>query len=277
MALKTPYLAAENSAMERRSRALHRFLAGSPIALLIAVGLVGHIRKPPYAHPAGSAEYDRQVLAYQPRVAATHAFRRGDDEPSLLEVAEAKVWIEGYASGALKPIGPAVYEDHLRDGVRGEIVRNGLNLASDVALAADRTLAKGKSAEGAQEALLASETAFGLRNFEIQAYLQSLLLVRRGLGLVAQAWPSLPNATKDALRPRIQALRVDSSEVDQLAKIENDQFTDYLRRQKIASPRDADPRLDGGASDQEVAAAKRSVNMSNARVAFFFGGSEGKK
>lgn len=273
MALKTTYLADDHSGMERRARALHRFLVASPIALLIAVGLVAHLRKPPYPQPAGNAAYNRQVLAYQNRVARVEELRkmRGAATSALVE-AEARVWVAGYRSGELVAVPPAFYEDHMRDGVRGEIVRAGVALSSDLALRAEQSLHAGKALQATEQALLAGETAHGFRNFELQSYLQSLLVVRRSLGIALRAWPSLPKAERTAIRPRVAALRVDAAEVDRLLETSRKQLGDYRRRQKVDSQKEMnDRRIDEGPEIQEAAAAKRSVGMSNARVAALIG------
>ena len=271
MALRTPYLAADNAGMERRARALHRFLVASPIALLIAVGLVAHLRKPPFPHPAGSAAYDRNVLAYRDRVAEVARLRKLPAGAPNAE-AEARKWVAGYRSGELVAVPSAFYEDRLRDGVRGEVVRAGVALSSEVAQRAEQSLRAGDAPRAAELALLASETAFGFRRFEFQAYLQSLLGVRRGLGTVIEAWPALPEEKRAALRPRIAALRIDAAEVDGMAEAARDNLRDYLRRQKVRSLEEMnDPRIAMGPEVQEEAAAKRSLKISNARVAALAG------
>ncbi len=266
MALKSTYLAADHSGMERRSRALHRFLVASPIVLLIAVALVAHLRKPPYPHPAGNAAYDRSVLAYQSRVAEVERLRKMNGAATDATVeAEARAWVVGYRSGELAAVPPAVFEDHLREGARGEILRAGVSLSSDLAVRAERALQAGNATQAAAQGLQASEVAFGVRNFELQAYIQSLLIVRRGLGIAARAWPSLSPAERAALRPRAAALQIDEAEVEQMVELERDQLRDYRRRQKIDSSNEA--LATQGSSEAEAKAAQRSLRISNARVA----------
>src|SRR5690349_2225028 len=110
------YLAADDYAMDRRSRRLHRFLVSSPVVLLIALSAVGHLRKPAYVGAAGSPEYDRQVLAYRDRVVAVaEIVHHKEAEKQRFLPVEAGKWVAGYRSGTLLPLRPAAYEDHLRD------------------------------------------------------------------------------------------------------------------------------------------------------------------
>ena len=102
MTLDTPFLAAESPAA-RRSRALHRFTVASPLVLLMAVGLVGHVRRAPYAAPAGMAEYDRRVLAYGPRVAAVRSLAAQARLPLAQVRVEAERWVDAYRAGRLVP------------------------------------------------------------------------------------------------------------------------------------------------------------------------------
>lgn len=251
--------------MERRSRALHRFLAASPIVLLIAVGLVGHYRKPPYPHPAGGADYNRRVLAYAPRVKAVQDIDpSGSPTVTPEEVAEARAWAEGFASGELQPLVRAVYEDHLRDGARGEALRAGLGLAADLSFDSERAIEAGKpTAAAVDEALLAAEVGHGLRTFEIQAFIRGLLIVRRGLTVVEKAWPALSPTVKARLRPRIEALRVEEGEVDEMATKERVILQDYLERQQL---RTLPSGLESGPTGPEVEAARRGAKASNAKV-----------
>lgn len=270
MVLEPTYLASENSAIERRSRSLHRFLVGSPVALLVAVGLVAHFPKPPHRQPSGSAGYDRQVLAYVGRVAAAQKLRKAGGSDAEV-YGQSRSWVAGYASGELVAVAPAGYEDHLREGVRGEILRAGLSLASEDAVRAGRSLFAGRAKQAAEGAVLAAETARGLRMFEVQAHLQCLVVVRRSLLVVEAAWPSVPAATKAALRPRIEALAFDPAEVEQLYDTERAQFEDYLRRQQITAENEADYGAPNWPNGKEAHAAGRIVQTSNSRIKALLG------
>ncbi len=269
MALKTEYLASENAAAERRSRALHRFIVGSPIFLLLAVGLVGHVHPKPYAHPASNGKYDRQVLAYRERVATVEAMMAGPDASTDALESEAARWVAGYDSGSLVAVPPAVYEDHMRDGVRGQIVRAGLALASALNLRAESSLRSGRFEDAGRDALLAAQTAHGLRGFEVQAFLQSLLASRRGLGLLAEAWPHLPPSERTAMRVRLETLSVDGGEIGALVTKDRQQAEDYRLRQRITDPGPTFANM----ARVSVAAATRSARMTDDRIRSLVDGS----
>ena len=264
MALPSPRLAAVNAVAERRSRALHRFIVASPVLLLIAIGLVGHLRHRPYASPAGTAEYDRRVLAYRERVAAAQALPDDDSPPFGPYSVEASRWVAGFRSGALTPLTPATYEDHLQTGVRGEVFRSGLTLALGLAVAAERRLDTGHPQDAASGALLCAQTAHGLRGFEIQACLQSLLVQRRAMGVLAGAWPSLAPSARRAMRVSIADLRVDPTEVERMWAAEEARNEDYERRQRSFPSDVRQTALALG--KQAVAAIRRSARASNGQI-----------
>lgn len=271
MSLKRPFLAAENSAMQRRQRALYRFLAGSPLALLLAVAAVGHFPHPPYPHPAGNADYNARVLAYRDVVAASQELRRARAPSADGLVRLAHEWVDGYAAGRLSPIESAVFEDHFRDGARGEIVRAALDLATTLSLRASRSQESGQAQTAAEQAVLAAETAFGVRGFDLQSHLQSLLAVRRCLLILELVWPRLDPEAKEALRPRLRRMVVAPGEIDALATREQTQLDEYLRRQKIPASSLGSPELRfiEGPNTEERAAAKRGAQFSNARIEAF--------
>lgn len=264
MALKSPFLAAESSAA-RRSRAFHRFTAAAPVLLLVAVGTVGHVRRAPYAHPSDLASYDREVLAYAPRVAAVQAMSDGYRLPPFAPLRrEAKLWIEGIRLGRLVPLEPAYFEDHLRDSPRGEVLRSGLTVSTFLSLYADRELQNGRAESAMGVALEAAQVAHGLRGFEMQGLLQSLLVQRRATTIMAQAWPSLPVRERTAFRPAIKALFIDARDVARLQSMERDQFEEYRRRHKVAPD---DVLVDDEVSEgQQTRTSERSIRVGNALV-----------
>ena len=261
MPLDSPYLAAANSAAERRSRALHRTIVAAPMLLLIALGLIGHLRPRAYPHPAGMRDYDARVLAYRDRVVAVAGLMEEDRQPTLDALErEARNWTAGYAAGTLVPIEPAAYEDHLRDGVRGEILRSGLGLASRLLTAAQTAVPQSPS-EVARTSLLAAETVQTMRGAEMQALLQSLMVQRRALALLSKAWPSLPEAERARFRPRLARLAIATDEVDRIAAAEAAREADYARRQSL-------PAF-GKKDSPEFATARRSVGMTGDRLRAF--------
>lgn len=262
MALRSTHLAA--NAADRRSRALHRFIVASPILLLVAVGLVGHLRHPPYPSPGGSPDYDRRVLAYRERVLAVAALPQDDAPPLKPYFEEAQRWLAGFDSGTLTTLSPAVYEDHLRDGPRGEAFRAGMTVASGLAAAAERAVEDKRNDEAATAALAAAQVSNRLRDFELQACLQALLVERRSVGILARIWPSLSSDRREEIRKRLTGLRVDPREVDRLSKIENDQIEDYFRRQRLTP--DQRQLSTYQFADQAEAAIRRSIRMGNARI-----------
>ncbi len=272
MALNLPYLAAENSAAERRSRALHRFIVASPILLLLAVGLVGHRRHAPFSGPAANEDFDRRVLAYRDRVVAAEALPQDEFPPLGPYLTEARRWNAGLDAGDLTPLIPAAYEDHLRDDVRGEIFRCGIAVASGLTLASERCLKAGQPVEASADALVAARLSNGIRGFELQACLQALLSQRRAIGVVARAWPSLSHSERITMRNSLAALWIDPHEVEGLATREKAQLKDYVRRQRGAiGERDMSVYEFG---DQAVVAIRRSVRLSNERIAALLKGDE---
>ena len=268
MAVKTPYLAAENSAMDRRSRGLHRFLVSSPVLLLIAVGLVGHIKKPHHEGAAGSADYDRRVLAYQPRVVVAEDVmlpQRHADPEKIKE--EAQNWAAGFAAGKLTALQPAAYEDHLGSSVRGEVLHAGLGLSSALAIHAEETMRKGRTEDAAEEAILAAETAFGLRGFELESHIQASMTIRRTLVLLTQAWPLLSPTQRDAFRVRLRAMKMGADETLKLANLEKKQRRDYIQhlgKENVAA--DFAPDRQDETTDREQAASQRGLVEHNARL-----------
>ena len=264
----TQYLAAANSANLRRHRALYRSIVASPFVLMLAVGLVGHIHGKAHFQPAGSRDYDRRVLAYRDRVVAVEAALGSSQTSSSDLEREAQRWISGFASGDLTSLTPAYYEDHLRDGSRGEVLRAGLALSTALSVRADEALEGGKVVEGARDSLLAAETSHGLRNFEISGFLQCLLTSRRGLSVLASAWPHLPTIERNALRPQLRALTIAPKEIDALQALDRDQRDDYQSRQGSASLQSPgiDLRLQRSMRMLEVSTMERSVRVNNARI-----------
>ncbi len=268
MAVKTPYLAAENSAMDRRSRGLHRFLVSSPVLLLIAVGLVGHLKKPHHIGAAGSAEYEKRVLAYRERVAAAQkllvTLRHSD--PDGIE-AEAKNWSDDFAAGKLTALPPAAYEDHLANGVRGEVLQTALGLATSVIIRAEHTVQE-KPAEAAGAAMLAAETAFGVRNFELESHIKASMVARRSLNLMIQAWPTLPEATREAYRVRLRSMVMPEDETQKLADLEKRQLREYIQRMGQESlNKEFSEAKENATTDREELAARRGTREHGARLA----------
>lgn len=260
MALKRSHLAPADPT-ERRSRVLNRLIVGAPLGVLLAIGLVGHLPRRSYPRPASTAGYDRRILAYRERVAAVDALKEGANPSVESLVAEASRWTAGYASGALAAIPADVYEDHLRDSPRGEIVRSGLDLSARLTTNAEAAIARRRFSEGASEALLGAETAFGMRGFDIQGHLASLLAVRRAIGVMSRAWPSIPSAERDAIRERLRTLTTDPDEIDALLEADARNRADYDRRWH--SPGGLE-RL--SVREPSRTAALRSVRLSNARL-----------
>ncbi|RYG26026.1 hypothetical protein EON82_04935 [bacterium] len=218
--------------MDRRSRRLHRFLVSSPVVLLIAISAVGHLRKPAHVGAAGTPEYDRRVLAYRDRVVAVQSLPRSEKASKLASLtAEADKWVDGYRSGTLLPLQPAAYEDHLREGVRGEVLTAGLRLGSQLTYQAGQALEQKSYAKAASTSVLAAETILGLREFELQAYLQCVYSARRSLTGAQGAWPFLSKAERDALRPRIEAMRLTAQEPETLLRLDEHLLNDYINRQ----------------------------------------------
>lgn len=268
MSVKTPYLAAENSALDRRSRGLHRFLVSSPVLLLVAVGLVGHLTKPHHEGAAGTADYDQRVLAYQPRVAAAEALMIPLAQPDLKKIhEEAKKWTDDFASGKLTALQPAAYEDHLRDGPRGEILHDGLELATTLAIHSEESWRQGNAAVAADEAMLAAETAFGLRGFELESHIQASMTIRRTLALLGEVWPKLSTTDREAYRARLRTMKMGADEPKKLADLEKLQLKAYVQRQGRENlPPDMVPERQNESTDREQAAAEHGVEEHNARL-----------
>jgi hypothetical protein len=268
MAVKTPYLAAENSAMDRRSRGLHRFLVSSPVLLLIAVGLVGHLKKPHHEGAAGSADFDRRVLAYRPRVAAVQDLLMSlkHSNPSKIE-AEAKNWSDDFAAGKLSALQPAAYEDRLGNSVRGEVLHAGLGLATSVVIHAEATMRQGHTTAAAEEAMVAAETAFGVRGFELESHIQASMTIRRTLNLLRQAWPQLPEAIRETYRARLKAMKMGEDETEKLANLEKQQLREYVQRMGIENlPADFSEAKQNAATDREQLASRRALTEHNSRL-----------
>ena len=264
----TQYLASEYSATLRRYRALHRTIVASPFVLMLAVGLVGHIHGKPHFQPEGTRDYDRRVLAYRNRLISAEAML-SMDRPSRFDVEhEAHQWVLGFASGDLTSLKPAYYEDHLRDGARGEVLRAGLGLSTELALRAEGAIREGRLVGGARDGLLAAETSHGLRDFEISAFLQCLLTARRGLNVLTSTWPSLALAERNALRPRLRLLLVNPEEIEALRRLESDQRDEYQTRQGSASlsTQGVELSLQKNIKRSEASAMARSVRVNNARL-----------
>lgn len=264
----TQFLAAENSATLRRYRALYRSIVASPFVLILAIGLVGHIHGKPHFQPTGTRGYDHRVLAYRDRVVAVGAIL-ASPEPSRSDLErEAHRWVAGLVSGELSDLRPAFYEDHLRDGPRGEVLRAGIELSTTLALRAEEAVHRGDSYRGAYDGALAAETSHGLRNFEVAAFLQCLLTSRRGIGVVASAWSRLSPEQKDALRPRLRALTVAPGEIEALRNLERRQTEEYQVRQ--GSPPVEVEGLDRSLIERnksaEASSMTRSVRLNNARL-----------
>lgn len=232
MGLMTSYLAAEDSTMDRRARGLHRFLVSSPVVLLIAISAVGHLRKPAHIGAAGTADYDRRVLAYRDRVVEVERMTNPEAPPRVTALeSEAQKWTAGYRSGTLEPLQPVAYEDHLRDGVRGEVLTAGLMLSSRLSAGAKTALEKGNYAQAAKDSLLATETVFGMRDFEFEAYLLCIHSARRSLDTLESAWPHLSAPERLALMPRLKELTVDPKEQEELIELDERHISDYFERQ----------------------------------------------
>lgn len=269
MSVKSPYLAAEHSAMDRRSRGLHRFLVSSPILLLLAVGLVGHLKKAHHVGAAGTAEYDQNVLAYQKRVARAEDILGPFDPGTISQVMEeAGNWAKGYADGTLKTLEPAAFEDHLNDSPRGEALRAGLGLSAELGVNAEEEVAKGQVADAAEKALVSGEAAFGLRNFELQAHIQCTMALRRTLNILTRAWPQLPAATRAAYQVRLRPLIVPEGEPAKMAALEKQQLKDYIKRQGRENiPPEIDIDKEDSTTDRQQMAAERSIADLNGKIA----------
>ena len=179
MMVESPFLAAENSAYERRTRAFYRFVVASPLVLLITLGLVGHLHKPAFTGAKGSAEYDRRVLAFRERViAATRATSKvtGSEEEA---VREAKAWVSEFEAGKIGALPPAAYEDHFRDSVRNEVVATALLLSSKVVSGAEREMLAGHPASAARRALLGAQAIAPLGESELIASVETVMAERR--------------------------------------------------------------------------------------------------
>ena len=266
MVLNTPYLASEEPAA-RRSRALRRFTVASPLVLLLSVGLVGHVRKAPSPQPAESVDYDRRVLAYGPRVAAVRSLLAQGAPPEADVRREAGRWVAGRRSGALAPLPPAYFEDHLQGGVRGEVFRSGIALSSILAARAARAREEGQVERASADALLSAQLARGVRDFESQTLLQALLVQRRATTLLIGLWPGRSARRRTADASALRSLLVPRSDVARLRALELRQFEDYQRRQKIA-PKVADHqgRFLDSLEERQAHALDRSVSISNASV-----------
>jgi len=267
MSVKSPYLAAEHSVMDRRSRGLHRFLVSSPVLLLLAVGLIGHLKKAHHVGAAGTAEYDQNVLAYQGRVAAAEALlsRTGPPVDAILE--EAGRWDAGFTSGQLKPLEPAAFEDHLNDGARGQVLRAGLGLSAELGLRAEAALRDGQPGRAAEEAMTSCESAYGLRGFELQAFVQSTMAVRRGVLVLSRAWPSLTSEEREGFRKRLRPLLAPLDEPEKLANTEKAQLKEYVQRQgREYLPPDVDPTKEDDTTDRQRMASDRSLADMNAKI-----------
>jgi hypothetical protein len=218
--------------MDRRARGLHRFLVSSPVVLLIAISAVGHLRKPAHIGAAGTADYDRRVLAYRDRVVEAERITDPDGPSNLAALEnEAKKWTEGYRSGQLEPLQPVAYEDHLRDGVRGEVFTAGLMLSSKLSANAKTAFENGRYVQAASDSLLATETVLGMREFEFEAYLLCIHSARRSLDTLELTWPHLSAAERLALKPRLEALIVDPKEQETLIDMDERHVNDYFERQ----------------------------------------------
>lgn len=257
MAFHSPFLA---DAAERRSRALHRLVVTTPVLLLIVLGLIGHTRRKSSPQPSEKAGHDTQILAYRERVIAVAALSaEGPDTPLKSLEQEACRWVQGYRSGLLVAVPPAFYEDHFRDGVRGEILLAGLRLSNDLISAAE--IRCPDPVTSARDGLLAAETAHGLRGSEIQALLQALIVQRRGVELLAHGWRALPPGERRLLRKRIAGLHVDPKEIDRMKRDLEKRRDDYQRRMGSAQM-DEDPTTERG-----YRSAMRSVRSSNVLLA----------
>lgn len=275
MALKTHYLASEEYAMDRRSRRLHRFLVSSPVALLIAISAVGHLRKPAYHGAAGTVEYDRRVLAYRDRVVAADGLTSRGAHASFAPLrTEAQNWADGFRTGKLAPLQPAAYEDHLREGVRGDVLTSGIRLSAQLSAAARRALHQGRFPEAANASLLATETATGMRRFELEAYVLCLHSARRPLDLLGTAWPNLTVQQRLNLKPRLEALKVDLQEPQALVQLDDRLIEDYLSRQGRQSsvPRQ-NPFALAKAREQRTGTAQKVTAAHNRIISAMIGSS----
>lgn len=234
MGLKRNFLADENAAQDRRSRALHRFLVATPLVLLLTVGAVGHVQKPPHADAHSDQAYDQAILAYRDRVTAVNLLARTPARIARRLIgAELLRWREEMRLGHLRPIPPIAYEDHLRDGLRGEIVHTGLDLV-DMSFAEVQARAATDPKGAVDEAITAAEVAKGLENFELQAKLLAMIPLRRSLATIEGLWPRLDRDDRRTFAGRIADLKSEAGEVDRLAKVEWANVDDYARRQQIS-------------------------------------------
>ena len=207
--------------------------------------------------PSAKKDQDREILAYRDRVIAADRLAAQFPDASLEDlIAEALHWVHGYGSGTLVALPPILYEDHLADGVRGEILFSGLGLSSNLITTAECRLKSAPTAL-AQTGLLAAETAHGLRGFETQALIRVLAAQRRAVEVVATVARAMPAHERRKLRKRVLRLVTDESEVERMMREERRRIDEYRRRQRSEE-------TDVSDSPQKSLNARRGLSTSNA-------------
>ena len=119
--------------------------------------------------------------------------------------------------------------------------------------------------EGARAALLAAQVARILRAFEIQGLLQTLLVQRRAVFVLAQAWPSLPAQERAGAESALRTLLVAPTDVESLRALDRRQLEEYRRRQRLG-PVAETSIYERMSAQQETRAVERSVGINNAHV-----------
>jgi hypothetical protein len=199
----------DNGSVSRRLQKgrLARLALASPVILGVGLALAPQDQAVSYEewHRATETQHQR-VMAFRDVVRETRPHLRQWLQGEKMAEARrtAYLWIDGFRTGRLTDLTPAIYEDGVEEGPKAEIFRVNAELAASLARNAEREAKKGNVEIAADDAVLAYELLQPLKYSDFSAISMTSLRQRRALNILNRLQGTLSLEKREEVVARLE-------------------------------------------------------------------------
>lgn len=235
MAVTWKLYRADNAHMESKVGIVNKLLIAAPFFVLATVGVKARAAGSTFEFMEGTAKQNSAITAYQSVVAETEKLplNAADKCPERVRKI-AMEWIEGARKGELQPLGPIVFEDSSRDGVKFEIVHANTGIGEDLNMLASRELHEGKPWLAAQDDLLAARASQVTEYSDFPSLAVCTMVQRKAFSNLRYVMASLTPGQRQKVTSQVSLLRPNKQLIEDIAVRTRQQFLQYQLRHGLS-------------------------------------------
>lgn len=223
---------------------IYKAMVGSPVVLMALLGAYSRLSYDAYEFVSPTPKQNESILNYRPYVTEANSIlkARADDVSLSACRTVSKDWIEGFKSTKLVALNQISYDDSSRDGVKGEITKTWMELATVLNHASLTEARAQKYEDSAEDALLVYQLLSRLKYSDYGSLMIGATAQRRSLRTILNISDKLKPETRSMIAREIVRLYPERESLRRLNALDKTLYKMYLDHMQVqATPIETEP------------------------------------